>query len=89
VSEWGGVLNSKTTQRSDAIFIIQINLEKKKLIYNYTWLTWSCLRYYKTWLMSGLGYWKTWSLEIMSPHLTSTTWSLRRINVEGTRTWLN
>ena len=29
VSEWGGVLNSKTTQRSDAIFIIQINLEKK------------------------------------------------------------
>jgi len=30
------VLNSKTTQRSDAIFIIQINLEKKKLIYNYT-----------------------------------------------------
>ena len=29
VSEWGGVLNSKTNQRSDAIFIIQINLEKK------------------------------------------------------------
>ena len=28
------LLNSKTTQRSDAIFIIQINLEKKKLIYN-------------------------------------------------------
>ncbi len=27
------VLNSKTTQRSDAILIIQINLEKKKLIY--------------------------------------------------------
>jgi hypothetical protein len=25
----GYVLNSKTTQRSDAIFIIQINLEKK------------------------------------------------------------
>ncbi len=83
------LLNSKTTQRSDAIFIIQINIEKKKLIYNYTWLTWSCLRYYKTWLMSGLGYWKMWSLEVMSPHLTSTTWSLRRINTEGTRTWLN
>jgi hypothetical protein len=29
VSEWGGVLNSKTTQRSDAIFILLINLEKK------------------------------------------------------------
>jgi hypothetical protein len=29
-------LNSKTTQRSDTIFIIQINLEKKKLIYNKT-----------------------------------------------------
>ena len=29
VSEGGGVLNSKTTQRSDATFIIQINLEKK------------------------------------------------------------
>ena len=29
VSEGGGVLNSKTTQRSEAIFIIQINLEKK------------------------------------------------------------
>jgi hypothetical protein len=29
VSEWGGVLNSKTTQRTDAIFILLINLEKK------------------------------------------------------------
>jgi hypothetical protein len=32
VSEWGGVLNSKTTQKERCyLFIIQINLEKRKI----------------------------------------------------------